>query len=224
MNQLSEIDSQPLSMVVCNHLICRTCGIIDRDRGRLSKGHRCSTCNAEGDGGVAVFSVNIWVLVDLLQQAFHSQSPTGPLDAPQGNSVGTILYFCTLREALLNTFLLGNLRARHVPAPLVEKLMEDNKLASQKFGGLFTSVVGTKWEVAVSTVSASTGSDFQSVSQRMRTAAELRNEFLHEGRAWGMTYEFAKECVDSVGGLVRLFVALNNEYTHPILRNATQLG
>lgn len=218
MTQLSEIDSQPASSLVCDHLICRACGVIDRDYDRLRKGHRCSTCGSESEAGSLVFPISIHVLVDLVQQAFHSQSPTRPLNAPQGADVGAVLYFCTLREALLNTFLVNNLRAREVPEPLISKLLDDNKLASQKFGGLFTSVVGVKWEEAVGQVSLQTGVDYKSVSALMRSAAELRNEFLHSGRAWALTREFATQCVDSMGELVGLFVSLHNEYTHPALR------
>jgi hypothetical protein len=114
----------------------------------------------------------------------------------------------------LNTFLMNNLRARRVPEPLISKLLEDNRLASQKFGGLFSSVIGVKWDDAVQCVSESSGIEFKSVSLLMRAAAEVRNEFLHEGIAWGVTRSFATQCVDSMGQLVNLFVWLHNEYTH----------
>lgn len=217
MTVLSEIDGQPASALVCNHLICRNCGIIDRDYDRLKRGHRCDTCGVESEAGSLVFPINIHVLVDLVQQAFHSESPTRPLDSPRGADIGSVLYYCTLREALLNTFLLNNLRARRIPEPLIKKLLYDNKLATQKFGGLFTSVVGAKWDEAVEQVSQLARIDFKPVSQLMKTAAELRNQFLHEGSAWSITRSFSTECVDSLPNLVNLFVWLHNEYTHPIL-------
>lgn len=216
--RLSEIDSQPLSTLVCVRFLCKACGVIDGDWGRSRSGHRCSACNAESDGGSLVFPVSIHILVDLIQQSFHSHAPTAPLEAPQGSDVGSVLYFCTLREALLNSFLVNHLRAQEIPPPLIAKLLEDNKLAGQKFGGLFTSVVGAKWVEAVSAVSRSAGADFSTVSDLMRRAAEYRNEFLHSGRAWSFTREFAAQCLDSTGELLDLFVALHNEYTQPLLR------
>jgi hypothetical protein len=218
MTSLSEIDTQPASMLVCDHLICQSCGIVDRDYGRLRNGYCCSECGVKSESGRLVFPISIHVLVDLVQQAFHSQSPTGPLDAPQGSDIGTVLFYCTLREALLNTFLRHNLRARQVDESLITKLLDDNKLASQKFGGLFTSVIGATWEDAIAQASRLAGTNFKPVSDLMRKAAELRNEFLHEGRAWSLNREFATECVDSMGNLVNLFVALHNEYTHPVLQ------
>jgi ABC-type Na+ transport system ATPase subunit NatA len=133
-------------------------------------------------------------------------------------SIGTVLFFCTLREALLNTLLLNHLRSQKVPTRLIERLLEDNKLAGQKFGELFTSVIGVKWKVAVSHASSHTSIDFEPVSNLMLRAAEIRNEFLHEGRGWGATLEFATECMNSMPALVGLFVALHNGYVHPMLR------
>lgn len=217
---LSEIDDQALSTLVCNQLICQSCGVIDRDYTRLMKGHRCTTCSAEGEAGHLVFPLNVHILVDLVQQSFHSTCRHRQDGGPQDSDIGTIIYYCTLREALLNSFLVDNLRARSVPETLIRKLLEDNKLASQKFGGLFSSTVGAKWDEAVSQISSRTGFDFMPVSKLMRNATEFRNEFLHEGRAWALTRAFATECIDSLGDLVALFAELHNEYTHPLLRAA----
>lgn len=147
--RLSQIDSQPLSDFACVYFLCKACGIIDQDWNRTRKGNHCLQCNAESDSASLVFPISIHILVDLIQQSYHSQSPTNPLNSPQGSDVGPVLYFCTLREALLNNFLVNHLRAQKIPQHLVEKLLDDNKLAGQKFGGLFTSVVGVKWSEAV---------------------------------------------------------------------------
>lgn len=220
MVRLSQIDSQPLSDLACIHFLCKACGIIDQDWNRARTGSQCFHCKTEGNGASFVFPISIHVLVDLIQQSYHSNSPTSPLNSPQGSDVGPILYFCTLREALLNSLLINHLRALKVPQPLIEKLLSDNKLASQKFGGLFTTVIGVKWDEAVSAASQRSGCDYSKVSDLMRAAAERRNEFLHSGRAWAINREFATLCVDSVAELTGLFVELHNEYTSPLLRDA----
>lgn len=187
----------------------------------MRKGYSCSVCKAASDTGRLAFSINVHVLVDLVQQSFHSQSPTGPLGPPEGSDIGTVLYYCTLREALLNAFLRELLLAQKIADALIAKLFDDNKLASQKFGGLFAAIVGVKWEQAVAAVSQANGRDFSLVSNLMKRAAALRNEFLHEGRGWGVNREFATECVDSLGDLLNLFVSLHNEYIHPrLIRSA----
>jgi len=217
--QLAEIDTQDASTLVCDYLVCGNCGIIDRDHSRMRKGSKCSTCEKESEAGRLAFSINIRILVDLVQQAYHSTAPVGPISGPQVPNIGTVLLFCTLREALLNGFLINRLRAQHVPKPLMEKLLGDNRLASQKFGELFTSVVGCKWENAVAEASRYTAGDFTSASNLMRDAATIRNEFLHEGRAWQATREFATNCVNAMPLLVGLFVALHNLYVHPLQRD-----
>jgi len=220
MTRLSEIDDQIASSLACDHLICQGCGVVDRDHSRMRVGSRCSTCNAESESGCLYFPISIHILVDLAQQAYHSTAPVGPLDGPQAQGISTILFFCALREALLNRFLFSHLRAQRVPERLIEKLLDDNKLASQKFGDLFSSVVGSKWDVAVDDASKHTGRNFQAVSELMKQAASIRNEFLHEGTAWSASYEVATECVDAMPSLVALFVSLHNVYIHPLVRKS----
>jgi hypothetical protein len=170
-------------------------------------------CRQPGEGGRLYFHIGVHVLVDLIQQAYHSESTTGPPGGPHGQDVGTVIYFCTLREALLNHFLIETLKDQRVPTPLIERLLEDNKLANQRFGSLFTATTGRKWIAAVSEVSEKLGVDFRSVSDLMRRAADLRNTFLHEGSGWSMTRELSTECVNAVPSMVELFVGMYNEYT-----------
>jgi hypothetical protein len=99
-------------------------------------------------------------------------------------------------------------------------LLDDNKLANQKFGDLFTSILGQKWDEAVTEASKHAGEDFESVSQLMKQAASIRNEFLHEGTAWSATLDVATACVDSMPALASLFVALHNIYIHSLIQNA----
>lgn len=214
--QLADIDTQDASTLVCDYLICGNCGIIDRDHSRMRRGNKCSTCGKESEAGRLAFPINVHILVDLVQQAYHSKAPIGPISGPQVPSIGTILLFCTLREALLNGFLINRLRVQRVPAPLIEKLLSDNKLASQKFGGLFTSVVGCKWENAVTEASRQAAVNFAPTSNLMRDAAAIRNEFLHEGGAWQATRQVATDCVNAMPSLSALFVALHNVYVHPL--------
>lgn len=221
MIRLSEIDSQLISTIICDYLICRNCGVINRNYERTQSGYRCQTCDMESDSGTLAFPISVCVLIDLVQQTFHSHAPTPTSFGFQSADVGTILYFCTLREALLNSFLLNNLRTRKIPEPLIRRLLDDNKLASQKFGNLFASVVGIKWKEAVNHATQKAGVDYIPVSVLMQSAAELRNEFLHSGKAWRCTREYAAQCVDSMSELLGLFVTLHNEYTHPLMRRGT---
>lgn len=217
MTNISEIHNQQLSTLVCDYLICNNCGVIDRDYGRMKSGHCCAHCQVESEVGSIVFPISIRVLVDLVQQTYHSRSQAKTLDGPQGQNIGTILFYCSLREALLNMFISNNLRARNVDEALISRMLEDNKLAGQKFGGLFSSVVGLSWKGAVDELNRSRSVNYDVVSDLMQESAKLRNEFLHQGRAWQINRDLATRCIDSVGELVSLFVELHNEYTQPLL-------
>lgn len=218
---LSDIDSQPLSTLVAFYLTCKSCGVVDSDSGRSRTGHPCSTCLEVGEGGRLAFPISIHVLVDLVQQAYHSASQVGPEKiAPQGENIGTLLYFCALREALLNWFLLGNLRAQQLPTPIVDKLFSDNKLAAEKLNSLFPAVVGVKWNEALASIASQSDPDTKRLDQLMREAAQARNAFMHEGVAWGVDRAFATRCIDALAELTYLFVELHNLYTHPLLWRA----
>jgi hypothetical protein len=118
----------------------------------------------------------------------------------------------------LNHFLLALLRAERVKTELIEKLLDDNKLASQKFTGLFSAVVGKSWKEAIIEAASFDGTDYQPVSDLMLAAASIRNAFVHEGTGWTATREMATNCVNSMPSLFGLFVALHNIHVRPHLR------
>jgi hypothetical protein len=218
MIELAHVKSQPLSTLVCDHLICRSCGIIDRDYGRMKKGYICTTCQSESECGRMVFPITISVLVDLAQESYHSHYRESIDSGPHGRDVSVLIYFCTLREALLNALLINHLRSIKTPASIIKQLLDDNKLASQKFSKLFVSIFEMSWKEAVDDVSSSGNFDYRPVSTLMKDAAITRNEFLHEGAAWRISPELGRECMNSMGDLVSLFVELHNKFTHPIIR------
>lgn len=215
--KLSEIDSQEASTLVCLYFICAHCGIIDRHRGRIKTGFICPTCKKEGDGACLAFSINMHILVDMAQQSFHAQSPVGPISGESSHDIATVLHFCALREALMNNFLIRLLRAKSIPIGIIERLLEDNKLAHQKFGALFLSITNEKWNAGVSAASAHDSTDYSSTSSFMIKAATARNSFLHDGNVWNFDRGFAEECINNLSPMFRLFVALHNVYTHPML-------
>jgi hypothetical protein len=226
MCKLSEIESQALSTLVCSHFVCQNCGIIDLDFDRSRKGHICDTCNFVSKSGCLAFHIGFHTLVDLIQEAYHANSITSTNYKPSNSSVATILFYCTLREKLLNNFIEQHLYALKVPDSIIERLLDDNKLANQKFGELFTSTVGITWNAAIKHISKEADINFADISTQMKTAADLRNKFLHQGHPWSISKDFATSCVNSLGDLVNLFVKLHNTYTHPLVKNklARRLG
>ncbi len=102
-----------------------------------------------------------------------------------------------------------------MPQGITNRLLNDNKLANQRFGQLFRSVVGESWRAAIEEVSIE-GRSFVAVSELMKTASEVRNDFMHTGAAWEATDELATDCVNSLPFLTHLFAELHNHYVRPI--------
>jgi hypothetical protein len=196
--------------------------VIDRDRERSRAGHKCSTCGKEGDAARLAFPVKMHMLADMAQQSFHATSPVDITRNDRAHSVATLLHFCTLREVLINHFLITHLRAKSIPTKLIERLLEDNKLAHQKFGQLFASVVGEKWDKAVLAASKHDDCDYRSASDLMKRASEARNRFLHDGNVWDIDRDFAEDCINGLGSIFGLFVALHNVYTHSLTAHNEQ--
>jgi hypothetical protein len=218
MVSLAEVDNQDASTLVCDFMICERCGTVDRERSRMVANSLCPACHQPAGVARLYYPISVHILVDLVQQSYHSYAPVGPISGPQAPTVGAILFFCTLREVLLNHFFLALLRAERVKAAVIDKLMDDNKLASQKFTGLFSAVVGKSWKEAVIEASSFDGTDYQLVSDLMLSAASIRNEFVHEGTGWTATREVATNCINSMPVMFCLFVALHNIHVRPHLR------
>lgn len=187
MTQLADVDCQAASTLVCDFMICKRCGTVDREHSRIVKNSICPVCHRPARVARLYYPINVHILVDLVQQSYHSEAPVNPDGGPQAPNVGTILFFCTLREVLLTHFFVALLRAQRVPTPVVEKLLDDNKLANQKFTSLLPALVGKSWKEVVSEASSFEGVDFHSVSNLMLSAANIRNEFMHEGTGWTAT-------------------------------------
>lgn len=215
-NSLSSVKNYDASELACPWFVCMRCGVVDRDRQRIRTDYECTNCGQQAGTARLYFPITIHILVDLVHQAYHSSAPVGPIDGPQTRAVGTVVFFCALREALLVHFLGEHMAAQKLPDEIAARLLDDNKLASQRFGQLFKSVVGVSWREAVQRISNQCH-EFLSVSELMKRASETRNEFMHNGRAWSITEELATECVDSLPSLTRLFASLHNEYIAPRL-------
>lgn len=219
MVELADIDSQAASTLVCDFMICARCGIVDRKESRLVVNSDCPACQRPAGVACLYYSDRFHILVDLMQQTYHSSGPVDTIiSGPQAQNIGTIIFFCTLREALLNHFLLKLLLAQRVPARVIEKLFDDNKLANQKFNSLFPAVTGNSWKVAVQEASKYDDTNYNEISDLMREAADIRNKFMHEGMGWAATREVATNCINALFCLFSLFVALHNIYVRPHLR------
>lgn len=215
MATLSEVDDFPASLLVGDFLMCQRCGVVDRERKRIRTDAMCPSCQHPAGVARLYYHVGIQILIDMIQQAYNSKSPLPNEHGPRSSDVAVVLFFCTLREALLDN-LLNELFSAHKVAPAIaEKLLKDNRLFGQKLFGVLPAITEAPWKKAIEDASSEAGRDFVALSAFMEKAADLRNTFVHKGSGWGITRDLATECVNSIFDLMTLFASLHNLYVKP---------
>lgn len=217
---LSDIVTQPLSSLVSDHLICKHCCIVDRDHNRMIAGYSCPTCGNTSDAGRLYFPINIQILVDLLQEAYHSdQQFDKRISLHSGcghHDISVVIYFCTLREILLNKFIAELLNAQNIPDNISNQLLSDNKFYRQKQGKLFFSLTNMKWKDSISILDKGVELNYIELDEFINNIAEIRNSFVHEGNNWSISRDLATNCVNHIWPLIDFYVSLHNMFIHPL--------
>ncbi len=106
---MSDIDNdiEELNHIIGKWQICEFCKIVDDDRNRTKYGHICNACGKESNGGQMYFDMSVHLMIDLIKEAFiteHKIEHKGTKLEYQLNThyISVLLFFCTLRETLLN--------------------------------------------------------------------------------------------------------------------------
>jgi hypothetical protein len=152
------------------------------------------------------FRGSVLTLVDLIQQERWSQPLATVPGAEHGKEITIVLLFCALQEALLEHFLRARMKRMGMPAEAQKLLF----LRSQAFSGrlrLFEDLVGRKLKHAAKDIDADRFDDVLAIS---REAVKRRNAFMHRGHDWDLP--IARDCVNAIPKLLRLFVEFHNEH------------
>ena len=209
-------------MLVSDQLICQNCHVVDRDRERSRVGYPCPTCGKESESGRLYFSINIHIIIDLIQESYHAEpsNANGRLYEGVGShDISVVIYFCTLRETLLDKLITELLIAKEIPEGVCERLLSDNKLHIQKQHKLFCSLTNEKWKDAVAQISQGVQLDYIKIDEFVVEAVKARNNFIHEGSKWSIDRVLSTDCLKNIYGLINLYVGLHNKYVHPIYKN-----
>lgn len=200
------------------YYVCGICHIVDREHGRSTVGFPCPTCKSESDGGYSYFPANISILADLIRKTFHLYTPDKLADpfsnARDTQSISAVLFFCSLREALLVHFIRELCLARNIEPEVTERLLSDNKQLVQKLEKLFPTLTGVKWQTALKELDKD-GCFYRNLDSFVVAAVRIRNRFLHEADVFTIEEETAKQCLKSISYMTQLYVALHNRFAHP---------
>lgn len=218
--KISKIKSQSLSSLTCDHRVCRTCHIVDRNYERSRTGFPCPFCGTSSRIGLLYFHLQIHTLINLIQEAFHA-SPNKNLFTTQSEgrtaqSISVIIFYCTLREALLENLIVELCSARNIPKDIFDRLMSDNRTHIQKQNKLFPSLTGKKWKEAIKKANKENGKDYEELDDFVASTVEMRNQFVHRGNKFSINPITAEKCLENIPLLISFYVDLHNIYVHPI--------
>ena len=198
---------------------CTSCKIVDTDRGRSTVGHPCQTCNKPSNGGDMYFDSSVHLVVDLIEEAASSEHTIKYPDTAMEYSenthfVSVLLFFCTLREILLNNLIRQLCLDQSISNEIYDRLRMDNRLYTQKQDRLFPSLTKVKWTAAIATLDNKSDFDFQKLNADLKRFSDLRNKFAHEGHGFEIDKSTCEECVLSIEPLIHLYVDLHNAFVH----------
>jgi len=210
----------PFSLAYGKYLECQECSIVDRNNDRMRHGFKCPSCDYVGDGGALLyFHVNILIILDLIQESFHaskSENIEGRFYEGEGpNDISVVIFYCTLREALLDNLIVRLLRANNLSDGVKERLLEDNRYHIQKQNRLFKSLTNIKWNDAIFKLNEESKTDYKQVDGLTLEVVKARNNFIHEGSKWAIDRDLSTNCINNVPRLISLYVKLHNSYVHP---------
>jgi hypothetical protein len=216
---LAQDQTFPLSLTSGSYLECQKCSIVDRNKDRINSRNECPICGTVNEGGLLYFHVNILILLDLIQESFHSsktENIEGRFYEGEGpNDISVVIFYCTLREALLDNLIVRLLKAHELKDGVKEGLLEDNKFHIQKQNKLFKSLTNAKWNDAIINLNEESKIDLKKVDEFTLEVVRARNDFIHEGRKWAIDRELSTNCINNVPRLISLYVKLHNNYVHP---------
>jgi hypothetical protein len=187
---------------------------------RIIGGYLCPVCKMPGDTGHMFFDVNILTLIDLIQEAFHTKpwkSSESEANNINAHSLSVLIFFCTLREVLLERLIYDLMVMHKLQESIRERLYDDNRTYSDRMNRLVPSLLGKKsWKEIIRILQRQTGNDHKEINDFLKTASDMRNEILHEGNKWVFEGHMKNDCLENIPSLLGLYVDFHNVFIHPV--------
>jgi hypothetical protein len=182
----------------------------------------CSICKTPSEGGYSFFDASIVAIASLLQEAFLSLgSPTKnnlsfPGEGERAHAASVLIFFCIIKELLLERFLYNRMEAMELPSGVIKQLSNDNDTHSLRLKKLFPALIDCDWTEALKVIDPEDKKAYPDLNNRLKEITGHRNNFIHEGKDWVMDKSVAEQCLVDLFPLLELFVELNNKYVHTL--------
>jgi hypothetical protein len=206
---------------------CRKCSFVLKLPTINENNLKCPACEFEDSTPSPFFDLSLCMMIDLMHESYRTgiklpeTSPVFGVTPKQAQNASVVIFFCTIRELLLERFLSSFIRWFALPVSLIKRVESDYDTHERRLNKLFPALTGQKWIEVISSLK-SKETDFVALDLFLKRAATERNNLLHEGDHFGMDDTITKECIVNLFSLVDLFVALNNLYIHQMRNRLIQ--
>jgi hypothetical protein len=204
--------------------VCRECGFVDRDQGRLKVGYKCSVCGVQSEGGLMFLELNVLVLIRQIYEAYYfsdtAVEESYMAEPEEFKDLAVVVFFCILKEVLLERFLLNFMHVLNLPEGVMTRMESDNDSHRRRLENLFPSLTGQKWKDVLSKLPSNDPKKYNILDELLLRATKARNELLHEANHHSITSKLAEECFNAIPVLLDCYKHLNNIYVHPVVNAA----
>jgi hypothetical protein len=210
-----------LALETMKYRICHHCGAVDKNEKRAERTFLCPQCHLESGGSLAFYDVSVLMMLELLRESYHSADaiPETREDwgfkREQTHHAAVITFFNTIKEILLERFILHHLDANQIPANLQLRMLSDNDSHSRRLNRLLPSLIGHKWNIIVSQIDTPEET-YGKLDKFLEESSRARNELLHEGAIQKIDRNLSTRCMEHIPTLLELYVVLHNKYVHPL--------
>jgi len=216
-----------------SYFLCLGCGIVDRDEDRSVPGHACPVCGVATCGNRMFFRLGATIIIQLIETSYFrwpeqsSHDEVSRRRREELRNSATLIFFCTLKELLLETFTEDIMEALHLNQEERTCLREEYSTHSKRLHGLLPTLIKTSWQDALSSLPIERREQYCTLDRFLKDATKRRNDLLHDANWLASDDEIATSCVRAIPQILELYVDLHNQFVHPLMkdeRNTSRAG
>ncbi|MDD8018448.1 MAG: hypothetical protein PHP42_08745 [Bacteroidota bacterium] len=165
---------------------CGNCSFVNCEENETVDGHPCIKCKEPSEGSCSFFGANALSMIELIQESYQKlmNIETDKTNYPSGNertqSASVVLFFCTVKEILLEGFISDRMHYLKLPNSIQRRLGIDYNTHNDRLKKLFPALVGLKWDDALKELTQQQKNNYFGTSNFLKeiTRTGLKNEIM----------------------------------------------
>ena len=212
-----------MSGMASSYFLCLNCGIVDQDENRSVPGHACSMCGVSPCGCRVFFRLGVSIIIQLIETSYFrwpEQSTYDELSRQRREDLrnsATLIFFCSLKELLLETFTEDMMEALRLKPEEQTSLREQYSTHSKRLQYLMPAMTGKSWHDALSSLPLERREQHSNLDGFLEHATRKRNDLLHDVNLLAFDEDIATSCFRAIPMILELYVDLQNQFVHPVI-------